>query len=1374
MPRPVPSSWTCRPAPFPREERVEAALLRVAGRRPEAIAVEDSTGHRSYAQLVARGRRIAGGLARAGVRPGDRVGLLLPRSLALVEAIVGTLLAGAVYVPLDPQDPPARRDGLLRAIGARLVVSDGVSDEVEVEPCPAHSLERLAAGPALDRLPSAGGDDPAYVMFTSGSTGQPKGVLVPHRGITRLVLGNDFADLGPEQVWLHLAPPAFDASTLELWAPLLNGGRCVVVDPAAPGLDALARLVRERGVTSAWLTAALFDVVVDEAPELLAPLHQLLIGGEVLSPTHVRRALQRFPDLRLVNGYGPTENTTFTCCHRISLADTEGPIPIGRPIRNTRVYVVDEAGRPVGIGEEGELWTGGEGVALGYLGLPEQTAERFLPDPWAERPGELLYRTGDRARWRADGVLEFLGRGDGQLKLRGHRIEPGEVEAALVAHPGVKRAAVAAEDRARLVAWVVPAEPIAPPEPSELSAWLAARLPAWMVPARYTLVNDLPRGPTGKLDRTVLAASPTEATAGTDEDAPLWQELQRVLPGARPAQGFVAQGGDSLAAMVLAARWQQVTGSSVEVAEILAATDLGGLVRSVAGRRAVADAPASPAPPPEQLSLWLEERLSAEPGAYNEAFAWVLKGPLDVGRLRTALGRLVERHPALRTRLVEGPEGLRARVEAAGGWPWREEEALGEAADGAAVRERLQAEALRPFALASEPPCRALLLRLGPEEHVLQLGFHHSAVDDWGLQILHRELSDLWAGRELSVPPPAAPSAPAATAEALAWWRRSLAGASLDPGLEAPPGPVGGPTAGRVEVRIDEETMASLERRAAARGATPFVAMLGLLNLALGRLSGREPPIIGTPVSRRDGLQRQGQVGYHLQTILLRPPLVGGAGLDGLLEGARQHVLEALAHPGVGLAAQLAFVRPGATGGLSPLRVVLVVRPEGDPLLRLDGLESTALPREPGPPKFDLVVWVDRLPEGACLRVEHRRAAVSDAGAARLVEVLPALLRAVLASPEADPLAVAVPLPDGSVLAPVTSAQVARPAMPVGDADSPPPSRTDAPMVERLCRTWAEVLRRPEVGPDEDFFALGGDSLTALVLLARLRRELGIELGLAELFEAPSPRALAGRLARTGSSGPLVPPFDPDTVVLRDGGGPPVFFIGQPLLVRRLAPLLSGTRPLLGMELPAPGPDERTMTIEGLAATLRDRVQRWQPTGALTLVGYSVGGSIAFELACQLQAAGRDVATLVLLDAFAPQAVEMASPVHRARAYLGRGPAEAVRIASRGLMRRLRWAAERVAPDRRPALTAAQTFDQLLRRALRASQGWTPGRFDGDVVLVRALRPHPSFHSLRADGGWSGQIDGSVRVLEVDCDHMQLFDPPWAGAVAALLDPTLA
>ena len=512
----------------------------------------------SYADLHDASTRISTQLRSAGLREGQVVGLIARRSIEATAAILGILKAGGAYLPLDISYPAE----LLRYICldsclSLTLVEQALSGTADIssfwvgktyhisfpEGLIRHSNDNprwdigAAPGDAGDAAPAIGGDDLAYVMYTSGSTGRPKGVMIPHRGILRLVSDCNFANLGPEEVILHLAPLSFDASTFELWGALLNGGRLAIVPAPHPSLDEIADAIRINGVTTLWLTAGLFHLMVERRLDGLLPLSQLIVGGDVLSPSHVAKALKALPFCRIVNGYGPTENTTFTCCYTIPRnPPASGPIPIGSAIQGTSVYVLDNDTRPVPVGEEGELYAGGAGVALGYLNQPELTAEKFVEDPFAPRTGARLYRTGDRVRQRPDGTLEFLGRVDRQIKLNGKRVELDAIEAHLRGEKMVRDAAVIARvdstGRRSMAAFVTPQDL----DPRALRRSLRTRLPDFMVPASITVLQALPLSPNGKVDRGQLSnlepgPEPALEARSSQPDAATQSQLRDILVG---------------------------------------------------------------------------------------------------------------------------------------------------------------------------------------------------------------------------------------------------------------------------------------------------------------------------------------------------------------------------------------------------------------------------------------------------------------------------------------------------------------------------------------------------------------------------------------------------------------------------------------------------------------------------------------------------------------------------------------------------------------------------------------------------------------------------------------------------------------------------
>jgi amino acid adenylation domain-containing protein len=485
----------------------EQALL-----TPSAEAVVCGGRTLSYGELRARAIALSRTLISRGIEPEMVVGLMMDRSPELIVSMLATLYAGAGYLPVDPLFPAARIRFMLEDSRAKALCSDEVAYAAATQ----YSADVIRVthgntepGEAL-RPPDIGAhpESLAYVMYTSGSTGMPKGVEVLHRGITRLVHGG-YARFGSDEVFLHLSSPSFDASTFEVWGTLLHGGKCVVMPERLPGVSDIARVITEHGVTTMWLTASYFNTIIDEAPEALRGLRQLLIGGETLSTRHVRSALASLPETTIINGYGPTENTTFTCCYSIprDLNPSVTSIPIGTAISGTTLYVLDDLGKPVPDGEEGELYTGGDGVARGYLGRPELTRSSFLHDPFVGRSGAMMYRTGDLVLRRPDGIMEFVGRVDDQAKISGYRIEPAEVQAVLTQYPPVRMAVVLTRidpsGEKQLLAYLVLTEG-EPFDEGEFQAFVETRLPEFMRPSFYVRLAAIPLNANGKVDRNAL------------------------------------------------------------------------------------------------------------------------------------------------------------------------------------------------------------------------------------------------------------------------------------------------------------------------------------------------------------------------------------------------------------------------------------------------------------------------------------------------------------------------------------------------------------------------------------------------------------------------------------------------------------------------------------------------------------------------------------------------------------------------------------------------------------------------------------------------------------------------------------------------------
>ncbi len=696
--------WSLGPAPQAPATSIPQRFRRIANRLPRSAALLGCAGTITYAQLDALSDRAALRLLLAGVEPEQLVGLCLPRGPESVIAILGVLKAGCAYLPLDPAYPAQRLRLMLEKAETSLLISDDQRLSEWWPQTESLGVEELLEGPPQDaaeagKLRMPGEIEPerlAYAMYTSGSTGTPKAVAVSHRSVVHFATGTDFAQLGGEQTLLQSSSLSFDASNLEIWGALLNGGRLAFPRQEKQTLRDLAGDIRRFGVTTLWLTAELFRQALDEDPQALQPLQQLLAGGDALSPSHVRHALSALPSLRIINGYGPTESTTFSCCYRIDGLDpAQDTVPIGKPLRGLSAWVLDPYGNPAPIGAWGELHLGGEGLARGYRNQAGMTASRFRPDPFDGSKGGRLYRSGDLARWRRDGVLELAGRIDRQLKIRGHRVEPAEIETALMALPQVESAAVIAmESRSegKVLAAFVKGD--CGGSGSERRAWIARlheqlsrSLPDFLIPDFVLPIDEIPLTPAGKVDRTrlaeldlpELALCATPALPENPTQVALARIWRRILGKNRFGirDDFFKIGGQSLLALRCLARIERDLHVEISFADFYRASSIEKLAKLIDAGRIGLPTPGGSLPVrperiplgPAQRRIWLLDRLTGGAPCYNVAAAWRIDGDLDFWALRLCLERIVQRHEILRTRFVEIGSHPIQRADLPALWP---------------------------------------------------------------------------------------------------------------------------------------------------------------------------------------------------------------------------------------------------------------------------------------------------------------------------------------------------------------------------------------------------------------------------------------------------------------------------------------------------------------------------------------------------------------------------------------------------------------------------------------------------------------------------------------------------------------------------------
>ncbi len=1038
---PVPLlAWGSAPARHPAAATIPALVAARAAAAPDAVALADDRGrHLSYGRLAAEAADLAHRLRRLGVGPEVPVALAAERSIEMVVAMLGILEAGGAYVPLDPGHPADRIGFILADVEPPVVVGRREA----LARLPPHRAREVELGPrggaaaggsaGLDpgRDPGLDPDGLMYVLYTSGSTGRPKGVAVSHANVLRLVLGADYLRLGPDEVFLLLAPAAFDASTLEIWAPLVHGARLVVHPPGPPSPRELGDLLARHRVTTLWLTAGFLHQMVDANLGGLAPVRQLLAGGDVLSPAHVRRLLDAHPGMLVVNGYGPTENTTFTCCGPLRSAGEVGAsVPIGRPVPGTRVWVLGRGGEPAAVGEEGELLAGGAGVARGYFGRPGLTAERFVPDPLAAlagEPGARVYRTGDRVRWRPDGRLDFAGRIDDQVKIRGFRVEPGEVAAVLAEHPGVREAVVVATDgdagARRLVAYAVAARPA--PSPRELRSWLAARLPEPMVPAAFVLLDELPLTANGKVDRRALPEPPRTRpdldAAYRPPEGPVEHALAAIfaeLLGIDPVgadDSLFELGGHSLVATQVVTRLRERLGRDCPIAELFAHPTPAALAARLDARSAaqLAARPedgalsARPLPPIAagargeapplafpQEQVWFLSRLAPESLAYNFQFSIHLAGPFEPERWRRAIEEVVRRHEILRTTFpeVEGTPVQRVHE------PWPVALPVADLSALPAARRRAAADAAaatlvrRPFALDRLPLFRGHLLRLAADEHLFVQVEHHFVHDGWSLAIYVRELIAGYEAAGLGRPP-ALPPLPVQYADFAAWQRRDLAPAAFPAQLDSwrrrlarlPPPLVfetdrprprhQGFRGDRLRVELPAGLAAAARDFSRHRRVTLFTSTLAAFAALGQRYTGLSEFLVGSGLANRRLREIEGIIGMVVNTIVLPADLAAAPTGAELLAQAGREALAAQDRQDLPLELLVADLQPERDLSRNPLFAVLFSFHDSPvPDLRFAGLTGTLTELHNRSAKADLNVVVR--PRGE-QRV-GRRAAAED------------------------------------------------------------------------------------------------------------------------------------------------------------------------------------------------------------------------------------------------------------------------------------------------------------------------------------------------------------------------------------------------------------
>ncbi|MDT5296241.1 MAG: hypothetical protein QOJ76_3121, partial [Acidobacteriota bacterium] len=1061
--------WNRTTTEYPRHLCVHELFETQVESTPDAVAVVHKDEQVTYAELNRRANQLAHYLREMGVGPEVLVGILMERSVEMVVAVLGVLKAGGAYVPLDPQHPLERLAWMLEDMGLPVLLTQERLDD-RVPSHWGHTLYLDAEWASVAMHPdtnpagvAVAPDNLAYVIYTSGSTGRPKGVQIEHRGVVNyLCWSRDaYAMTAGAGAPVHTSL-SFDLTVTSLFGPLVSGGWVELLTDDSD-VEALGRALVERGgygvvkltPSHMRLLSAQFEALArlssdeptrEQALAVAADgARALVIGGEQLTAEAVRWWQEYAPQARLFNEYGPTETVVGCCVYELKGGERPGSvIPIGRPIANTRLYILDARQQVVPAGVVGELYIGGEGVARGYLNRPELTREKFIADPFSDEAEARLYRTGDLARYMAGGEIEYVGRADEQIKLRGYRIELGEIETLLAEHPSVRESVVILREDAgdkRLVAYVVAGETCA----DELRQYAREQLPEYMVPSAFVMLESLPLTTNGKLDRRALPAPELGGASADDYVAPrtpveevltgIWAEVLRV-ERIGVEDNFFEVGGHSLLATQLLSRIREAFAVEISLKSLFESPTVAGVAACVEAARR--DDERLSAPPIVRVSrdaalplsfaqqrLWFLSRLEPESAFYNTPTAMRLSGQLNVAALEAALSELVRRHESLRTRFVEidgrpvqvideaQPVRLQTKELAAFADDEREAEAM-----------RLTTEeARRPFDLSAGPLLRVGLLRLAEQEHVVLFTLHHIISDGWSHSVLIREVRALYEAFAQGLPSPLQ-ELEIQYADYSVWqrqwlsgdvlgtqldyWRRQLAGAPamLELPTDRPRPSVQTFDGARESIVIEPELRDALGRLSRREGATLYMTLLAAFQILLCRYSEQTDVVVGSPVANRNRREIEGLIGFFANTLVLRTSLDGNPSFKELLGRVRETALGAYMHQDVPFEKLVEELQPERSKGYQPLFQVLfnVLTSQSAAALHADAageprLTARSLSGGSRTAKFDLNLALMEAEQGLAGSLEYNTDLFDSATVRRMLNHFKTLLEAIAVDP---------------------------------------------------------------------------------------------------------------------------------------------------------------------------------------------------------------------------------------------------------------------------------------------------------------------------------------------------------------------------------------